>query len=76
MTIMEALILNISILSVDIDGPREFLKQGYAHIVENSEKGLEEGMNKFINKNYDKLKMFNADEFNKKAIQEFYKIIS
>lgn len=76
MTIMESLILNIPILSVDIDGPREFLKQGYAYIVENSENGLEEGMNKFINNDYGELKKFDAEGFNKKAIQEFYKIIS
>lgn len=76
MTIMESLILNIPILSVDIDGPRDFLKNGYAHIVENSQNGLEEGMNKFINKSYKELKKFDANEFNEKAIQEFYKIIN
>lgn len=76
MTVMESLILNVPILSVDIDGPRKFLEQGYAYLVENSEQGLQEGMNKFINKGYGNLKKFNAEEFNNNAIQEFYKLIS
>ena len=73
---MESLILDVPILSVNIDGPREFLEQGYAYLVENSEQGLLEGMDKFINKDYGQIKEFNAKEFNENAIQEFYKLIS
>lgn len=76
MTIMESLILNVPILSVDIDGPRNFLKQGYAYLVENSEEGLEDGMDKFINHQFKELKKFNSEQFNKNAIEEFYKILS
>ena len=75
MTIMESLILKVPILSVDIEGPRPFLQQGYANIVENSEDGLYDGMNKFINKQLPKTKEFDYNEFNKKAINEFYELL-
>lgn len=75
MTIMESLILNVPILSVDIDGPKFFLEQGYAYIVENTENGLLEGMKKFINKEYKALKKFDAEEFNQKAIFEFNQLL-
>lgn len=75
MTIMESLILNIPVLSVDIEGPKPFLEKGYAYIVENSQEGLFNGMQKFINKEYKPLKKFNAEEFNKKAIEEFNRLL-
>ncbi len=75
MTVMESLILNIPILSVDIEGPKKFLEQGYAHLVDNSEEGLYTGMKKFINNEYKPLKPFDAEEFNNKAIKEFYQLL-
>lgn len=75
MTVMESLILNIPILSVNIEGPRKFLEQGYAYLVDDSEDGLYIGMKKFINGEYELLKPFNAEEFNDEAIQEFYKLL-
>lgn len=75
MTVMESLILNIPILSVNIEGPRKFLEQGYAYLVDNSEDGLYDGMRKFINNEYGELKTFDAEEFNKKAIKEFYNLL-
>lgn len=76
MTIMESLILNIPILSVDIDGPKAFLEQGYAHIINNSEQGIQSGMEEFISKGYEGIKKFDAEKFNENAIKEFYKIIN
>lgn len=75
MTVMESLILNIPILSVDIEGPKKFLEQGYAHLVDNSEEGLYTGMKKFTNNEYKPLKPFDAEEFNNKAIKEFYQLL-
>lgn len=75
MTIMESLILNVPILSVDIEGPRFFLEQGYAYIVENSTDGLLNGMKKFINNEYKELKKFDAEKFNEKAISEFNQLL-
>lgn len=75
MTIMEALILGVPVLSTNIKGPRNFLEQGYAHLVENSQNGLLEGMNDFTNNKFKNLKKFDAEEFNKKAIKEFYDLL-
>lgn len=75
MTIMESLILNIPVLSVDIPGPKPFLQKGYAYIVENSQEGLEKGMADYINNNIPQLKKFDYKEFNKNAINEFYELL-
>ena len=75
MTIMESLILNIPILSVDIEGPRAFLSQGYAYLVEESKQGLLEGMQKYMKKDMPECKKFDAEEFNQKAIEEFYNLL-
>ena len=74
MTIMESLILGIPVLSTDIEGPRKFLSQGYAHLVDNSQEGLLEGMNLFYKTKFAELKQFNAEEFNKNALEEFYNL--
>lgn len=74
MTIMESLILKKPILSTDIDGPKPFLSQGYAHLVENSKEGILKGMNDYMATGFKELKQFNAKEFNDKAIQEFYEL--
>ena len=75
MVIMESLILRVPVLSVDIEGPRPFLQQGYVNIVENSEEGLYNGINKFINKQLLPTKEFDYNEFNQKAINEFYELL-
>jgi len=75
MTIMEALILKKPVISTKIAGPKEFLEQGYGYLVENSEEGILNGMIEYQKGNLNNLKEFNAEEFNKKAIQEFYDIL-
>lgn len=74
MTIMESLILGIPVLSTDIEGPRKFLSQGYAHLVENSQEGLLKGMNKFYETKFKDLKKFDAKKFNETALCEFYNL--
>lgn len=75
MTIMEALILNKPVVSTNITGPREFLKNGYGYLVENSEEGILEGMKKYTETGLKKLKKFDADDFNKEALKELYNVI-
>ena len=75
MTIMEALILDKPVISTDITGPREFLEDGYGYLVEDSERGILEGMQQFAKGSLKTLKKFNAIEFNKKALNEFNSII-
>lgn len=74
MTIMESLILGVPVLSTDIEGPRKFLSQGYAHLVENSQEGLLKGMNLFYETRFKDLKTFDAKKFNEVALDEFYKL--
>ena len=50
---------------------KEFLKQGYGHIVENSEQGLVNGFNDYIDGKLENLKKFDALKFNQKALEEF-----
>ena len=73
MSIMEALILDKPVICTNIDGPRKFLEQGYGYIVDNSVAGLVKGMKDAFDGEI-KLKKFDADEFNEKALQEFYDI--
>lgn len=70
MTIMEALILGVPVISVDIDGPRQFLEQGYGELVESSVEGLLLGMER-VQRRELCLRDFDAYEFNKQALQEF-----
>lgn len=74
MTIMESLILDIPTASVDIEGPRKFFKKGYVYLVEDSEEGLLKCMNDYIDGKIVGLNRFNAEDFNKIALQEFENI--
>lgn len=71
MTIIEALMLEKPVISTDIPGPREFLSQGFGHLVEDSESGLIKGMTAYYNHRLDMLKSFDAVKFNEKALIEF-----
>lgn len=74
MTIMEALILDIPVVSVDIDGPRQFLSQGYGEIVESSVEGVLSGMEK-IQGGELCYPRFDPYEFNRRALQEFESLL-
>lgn len=71
MTIIEALMLEKTVISTDIPGPREFLSQGYGYLVDDSESGLLNGMVKFHNGELGTLKKFDAEQFNRDALAEF-----
>lgn len=71
MTIMEALILDKPIISTEISGLSDFLRQGYGHLVENSQEGLLRGFYDYKNNNMTGLISFDAESFNDKALEEF-----
>lgn len=73
--IAEADILEKPVISTDVIGPREFMKQNGGTLVENNEQGLYSGMKKMLK---DEVKCMNVDykKYNENAIKEFYKIIN
>ena len=71
MTIIEALILNVPVVSTAITGPKEFLEQGYGYVVENSENGIFDGLTAFHNNEINNLVSFDAEKFNQNALTEF-----
>lgn len=75
MTIMEALILHKPVISTNIPGPSEFLKQGYGYLVDNSTEGILQGLNDYESGKLRNLKIFDAEKFNKDALKEFNNII-
>ncbi len=74
MVIMEAFILKKDVMSTSINGLDNYIKD-YALILENSEDGLLKGFEMYSAKKFPKKKEFNAEEFNKNALKEFYDII-
>ena len=74
MTIMEALILDKPVVCTNITGPREFLSQGYGYLVPDSDDGIYQGFEDSYRKDLN-LKKFDAEAFNKQAIEEFYSLI-
>ena len=75
MTIMESLILKKPVISTDIPSVRQFFKHGYGYLVENSTDGLFNGINAFYQKELGPLQPFDAEQWNRQGIQEFYDII-
>lgn len=70
MCIMEALILDVDVICTDIQGPREFLEQGYGVLVENTTEGISNGMTDYCNGKRASRK-FDEIAFNERAVQEF-----
>ena len=71
MTIMEALILGKTVICTNIQGPAEFLAQGYGYLVDNSDEGILKGFQDYKNNNITGLIPFDAEGFNQKALDEF-----
>ena len=74
LTVAEALILGVPVLSTDCTGPNEILDHGkYGMIVENSEEGLYNGLKQFVDnpdllKEYREIAMQRQDFFNEDRI--------
>ena len=73
--IAEADILKKPVISTDIVGPRKFIKDNGGCLVENSEKGLESGIQRLLN---NEIKVMNVDyeKYNQEALEEFYDLIN
>jgi CDP-glycerol glycerophosphotransferase len=74
MVIFESLALNIPVISTDISGPSDFLKEGYGLVVKNSVAGLTEGMLAGINGQIP-FKPYDFHKHNRDAIERFYSLI-
>lgn len=70
LVLAEADILGLPVISVDICGPKEFMRKNNGTIVENSNKGICSGMESLLN---NEVKTMNVDyeKYNKEAIKEF-----
>ena len=75
MSIMEALILHKPVVSTAIEGPKEFLEQGYGYLVEDSEEGVYQGLCAYKQGRLDSLRPFDAEAFNAQALREFLKLV-
>lgn len=75
MSIMEALILGKPVVSTAISGPKEFLEQGYGYLVEDSEEGVYKGLCALKEGRLQSLKPFDAESFNKRALEEFLALL-
>lgn len=74
LVIAEADILNKPVISTDVVGPREFLKQNNGTLVENSEDGLYCGLKKLLNNEIQTMNI-NYEKYNENAIREFYEML-
>ncbi|NHC42577.1 GW domain-containing glycosaminoglycan-binding protein [Bacillus sp. MM2020_1] len=77
MVLLEAMTLGMKILATDIVANRTVLEQGrYGLLVENSIEGLEKGLTQLAKNELDyRTDEFIADEYNKKAMGTFYKVL-
>ncbi len=76
MTIMEALILGKPVVSTEIPGPAEFLRSnGCGLLVDDSAEGVLDGLNAYYDGRLNDRKPFDAEGFNRKAMEEFYDLI-
>ena len=74
LVLVEADILGLPVVSTDITGPRTFMKKNNGTLVENTQKGVEEGFRMLID---GKVPMMTSDykKYNEEALEEFKKII-
>ena len=70
LVIAEADVLGLPVVSVDISGPRNFIKKYGGTLVPNSEEGLYEGMMECIRGNVPCMHVDYA-QYNKEAVKEF-----
>jgi CDP-glycerol glycerophosphotransferase len=76
MTLLEAMILKKPIIATDIVGNRSVLEGRPGHLVENSEEGLVQGMQSFLQEQYKDDKIFDYKKYNKHALGMFYSKIA
>ena len=74
LVLAEADIVNVPVISTNLDGPRKFMDQNKGVLVENSEDGILDGMKMLLN---NKVKVMHVDykKYNAEALNEFYKLL-
>lgn len=70
LVILEANTCGVPAISVDIKGPRGFMKEHGGYLVENSEEGILQGMNDYMNGKV-KLMDFDAEKYNKNIKKQY-----
>ena len=71
MVILESMILNKYVISSNIDGPKEIVKDGYGTLVDINVESFAREMEKFIKGKYHS-KKFDYKKYNKEALKLFY----
>lgn len=74
LAVVEADIVGLSVVSTDITGPRGFMKKYGGSLVENSQKGIENGFEMLYNNEVKRLNV-DYDEYNREALEEFESVI-
>lgn len=74
LALIEADILGLQTFSTDIVGPKTFIEKNNGNLVENSEDGIYDGLNKYLN---NELKIMKVDykKYNNDAINRFYNLL-
>lgn len=75
MVFSEAVMAGVPIVSVSIDGPTEFLNQGFGKVVSNSVTGIYDGITMLANKEVKPASLVKLSEFNSNALTEFDDIL-
>ncbi|ABV63887.1 MULTISPECIES: CDP-glycerol glycerophosphotransferase family protein [Bacillus] len=77
MVLLEAMTLGMDILATDIIANRTVLEDGkYGALVDNSIDGLIQGLNNFSSHTHPAYAPFDYKEYNKKAMDTFYKVLN
>ncbi|MBG6225749.1 CDP-glycerol glycerophosphotransferase [Arthrobacter sp. CAN_A2] len=71
--VLEALILQVPVISTDVVGPRSILQGGFGLLVENSKDGLTDGMSSFI-EDWPKFRPFDYSSYEVEALQTLREI--
>lgn len=74
LVLIEADVLGKPVVSTDIVGPSNFMKAHNGQLVENSVNGIKEGLKLLYNREVKPMSV-DYEEYNKKAIQEFYDLL-
>lgn len=74
LVVAEADILNKPVVSTDIAGIRNFMKQNNGTLVDNTNEGIYNGLKMLLN-NKVKVMNVNYEKYNKNAIREFYELL-
>ena len=74
LVLVEADILGLPVVSTDITGPRNFMKEYGGTLVENSEDGIYEGLKLLMSNSVTKLKI-DYEKYNKNAVNQFLNLL-